>query len=151
MKAIAPSRCWKRSACAWKTKGSASTPPFLASPAKVVFTTHTPVPAGHDRFDARLVEEHIGPLREALGLSQDSLLGLGRENPTNSDELFCMTVLALRLSRRANAVSALHGEVSRAMWTGLFKGKAGRRDSHRAYHQRSACSVLACSADVPAL
>jgi glycogen phosphorylase len=91
---------------------------------EVVFTTHTPVPAGHDRFSPALVEEHIGPLREALGLSQESLLGLGRENSTNQDELFCMTVLALRLSRRANAVSALHGEVSRAMWTGLFRGKA---------------------------
>ena len=90
---------------------------------EVVFTTHTPVPAGHDRFDAGLVEEHIGPLREALGLSQESLLGLGRENPNNSDELFCMTVLALRLSRRANAVSSLHAEVSRAMWTGLFRNK----------------------------
>jgi starch phosphorylase len=90
---------------------------------EVVFTTHTPVPAGHDRFDAALVEEHIGPLREALGLSQISLMGLGRENPNNTDELFCMTVLALRLSRRANAVSALHAEVSRAMWTGLFKDK----------------------------
>ena len=90
---------------------------------EVVFTTHTPVPAGHDRFDAGLVEEHIGPLREALGLSQESLLGLGREYPNNSDELFCMTVLALRLSRRANAVSALHAEVSRAMWTGLFRNK----------------------------
>ncbi len=90
---------------------------------EVVFTTHTPVPAGHDRFDAGLVEEHIGPLREALGLSQESLLGLGRENPNNADELFCMTVLALRLSRRANAVSALHAEVSRAMWTKLFRNK----------------------------
>jgi len=90
---------------------------------EVVFTTHTPVPAGHDRFDAGLVEEHIGPLRDALGLSQESLLGLGREKPTNSDELFCMTVLALRLSRRANAVSSLHAEVSRAMWTGLFQDK----------------------------
>jgi glycogen phosphorylase len=87
---------------------------------EVVFTTHTPVPAGHDRFDAGLIEEHIGPLREALGLSKESLMGLGRENPNNADELFCMTVLALRLSRRANAVSALHAEVSRAMWTGLF-------------------------------
>lgn len=90
---------------------------------EVVFTTHTPVPAGHDRFDAGLVEEHIGPLREALGLSKESLMGLGRENANNSDELFCMTVLALRLSRRANAVSALHAEVSRAMWTGLFRDK----------------------------
>jgi starch phosphorylase len=90
---------------------------------EVVFTTHTPVPAGHDRFDASLVEEHLGPLRESLGLSQESFLGLGRERPNNLDELFCMTVVALRLSRRANAVSALHGEVSRAMWTGLNPGK----------------------------
>jgi len=91
---------------------------------EVVFTTHTPVPAGHDRFDAGLVEEHIGPLREALGLSRERLLGLGRENPANADESFCMTVLALRLSRLANAVSSVHAEVSRAMWTGLFQGKA---------------------------
>jgi starch phosphorylase len=90
---------------------------------EVAFTTHTPVPAGHDRFDSGLVEEHLGPLRDALGLSHDSLMGLGRENPGNSGEQFCMTVLGLRLSRRANAVSALHGEVSRAMWTGLFPGK----------------------------
>lgn len=90
---------------------------------EVVFTTHTPVPAGHDRFRAELVEEHLGLLRESLGLSQESFLGLGRENPNNADELFCMTVLALRLSQHANAVSALHGEVSRAMWTGLFRGK----------------------------
>jgi starch phosphorylase len=90
---------------------------------EVVFTTHTPVPAGHDRFDADLIEEHLGPLRDGLGLSQDSLMGLGREKPSNQQELFCMTVLGLRLSRRANAVSALHGEVSRAMWTGLCPGK----------------------------
>jgi starch phosphorylase len=90
---------------------------------EVVFTTHTPVPAGHDRFDAGLVEEHLGPLREALHLSPETFLGLGREHPGNNDETFCMTVLALRMSRRANAVSALHGEVSRAMWTGLSAGK----------------------------
>src|SRR5271157_3418689 len=89
---------------------------------EVVFTTHTPVPAGHDRFDADLVEEHLGPLREALGLSRESFMALGREHP-ESDERFCMTVLGLRLSRHANAVSSLHGEVSRAMWTGLFPGK----------------------------
>ncbi len=91
---------------------------------EVVFTTHTPVPAGHDRFDAAMVEEHIGPLREKLGLEKAALLALGREDPMNADELFCMTVLALRISRRANAVSALHAKVSRAMWTGLFHGKA---------------------------
>ncbi len=90
---------------------------------EVVFTTHTPVPAGHDRFEADLIEEHLGPLREGLGLSQESLMGLGREKPSNQQETFCMTVLGLRFSRRANAVSALHGEVSRAMWTGLCPGK----------------------------
>src|SRR5580693_1978702 len=90
---------------------------------EVVFTTHTPVPAGHDRFNGDLIEEHLGPLRESLGLSQESLMGLGREDPNNQHETFCMTVLGLRLSRRANAVSALHGEVSRAMWTGLCPGK----------------------------
>jgi starch phosphorylase len=90
---------------------------------EVVFTTHTPVPAGHDRFDADLIEEHLGPLRDAMGLSQETMMGLGREKPGNHAETFCMTVVGLRLSRRANAVSALHGEVSRAMWTGLVPGK----------------------------
>ncbi|HVO92745.1 MAG TPA: alpha-glucan family phosphorylase [Terriglobales bacterium] len=90
---------------------------------QVVFTTHTPVPAGYDRFNSDLLEEHLGPLRDQLGLSHDSLMALGRETPGNSSEEFCVTVLALKLSRRANAVSALHGEVSRNMWTGLYPGK----------------------------
>jgi starch phosphorylase len=90
----------------------------------VIFTTHTPVPAGHDRFSADMIEEHLGPLREKMDLSHDQLMELGRENPTNQEEQFCMTVLGLKLSRRANAVSALHGEVSRAMWAGLYPGKA---------------------------
>ena len=89
----------------------------------VVFTTHTPVPAGHDRFPADMVEEHLGPVRDNLGISHEQLMQLGRENPGNHDEQFCMTVLALKLSRRSNAVSALHGEISRAMWTGLYPGK----------------------------
>ena len=86
---------------------------------EVVFTTHTPVPAGHDRFGADLIEEHLGPLREAMGLSHEGLMAFGRETPGNQSEEFCMTVLGLKLSRRANAVSALHGEVSREMWVGL--------------------------------
>jgi glycogen phosphorylase len=90
---------------------------------EVVFTTHTPVPAGHDRFNADLIEEHLGPIRDGLGLSREGLMELGRERPNDQNETFCMTVLGLKLSRRANAVSALHGEVSRAMWTGLRPGK----------------------------
>ncbi|MGA2672854.1 MAG: alpha-glucan family phosphorylase [Terracidiphilus sp.] len=92
-------------------------------PREVIFTTHTPVPAGHDRFPADLIEEHLGPLREQLGLSLENLMGFGREHSTDQQETFCMTVLGLKLSRRANAVSSLHGEVSRAMWWGLYPGK----------------------------
>jgi len=85
-----------------------------------VFTTHTPVPAGHDRFDAQLIEEHLGPLRDKLGISYEQLLGLGRVEPHDESETFCMTVLGLKLSRRANAVSSLHGHVSRRMWAHLW-------------------------------
>ena len=87
---------------------------------RTVFTTHTPVPAGHDRFDGEMVEEHLGPLRDALGISFEQLMGLGRVEPQNEHETLCMTVLALKLSRRANAVSSLHGQVSRRMWAHLW-------------------------------
>jgi len=89
---------------------------------QVVFTTHTPVPAGHDRFSAELIEEHLGPLRDALGLSQEAFLALGRVDPADQAEEFCMTVLALKACHRANAVSSLHGHVSRAMWQPLYPG-----------------------------
>jgi starch phosphorylase len=85
-----------------------------------VFTTHTPVPAGHDRFDSSLIEEHLGPLRDALHLDHQGLMGLGRIDPHNQEETFCMTVLAFKTSRRANAVSNLHGVVSRRMWRNLW-------------------------------
>ena len=90
---------------------------------QVVFTTHTPVPAGHDRFHPDLIEEHLGPLRDALGLDYNTFMGLGRVEPQDPHEEFCMTVLALKLSRRANAVSSLHGQVSRVMWSGLFPSR----------------------------
>ena len=88
--------------------------------AMTVFTTHTPVAAGHDRFPAGLVEEHLGKIREALHLSYDDFMGLGRVYPADPNEPFCMTVLALKLSRYANGVSSLHGTVSRRMWQPLF-------------------------------
>ena len=80
------------------------------------FTTHTPVPAGHDRFPADLVEEHLGPLRDSLGLSEKDFLALGRVNADDLSELFCMTVIGFNMSRYSNAVSNLHGVVSRRMW-----------------------------------
>jgi starch phosphorylase len=87
---------------------------------QTVFTTHTPVPAGHDRFPGALVEEHLGPLRDSLGISYEQLMGLGRVEPQNDHEPFCMTVIGLKMSRRANAVSALHGHISRRMWANLW-------------------------------
>jgi starch phosphorylase len=87
---------------------------------QTVFTTHTPVPAGHDRFDGAQIEEHLGPLRDALGISYEQLMGLGRVEPQNESETFCMTVLSLKLSRRANSVSCLHGNVTRRMWAHLW-------------------------------
>lgn len=85
-----------------------------------VFTTHTPVAAGHDRFPPDLIEEHLGTLREELGLSHHDFMALGRVNPEDESETFCMTVLALKSCRRANGVSAIHGTVSRKMWRGLW-------------------------------
>ena len=87
---------------------------------RTVFTTHTPVAAGHDRFGADLIEEHLGPLREELGLSPERLMSLGRVDANNPDETFCITVLGLKLSRCCNAVSSLHGEVTRHMWVDLW-------------------------------
>ncbi len=88
-----------------------------------VFTTHTPVAAGHDRFPAPLVEEHLGKIRESIHVSYDDFMGLGRVYPGDLNEPFCMTVLALKLDRHANGVSALHGQVSRQMWHPLYPNR----------------------------
>ncbi len=85
-----------------------------------VFTTHTPVPAGHDRFPPALMEEQLGWMRQALGLTTEQFMGLGRVKPEQVDETFCMTVIALKVAHRANGVSSLHGDVSRKMWNGLW-------------------------------
>ena len=90
---------------------------------RTVFTTHTPVPAGHDRFPPDTVEEHLGVFREKLGLSHDDFMALGRVNPRDSSEPFCMTVMALKNSRRANGVSAIHADVSRQIWHSLWPAR----------------------------
>ena len=81
-----------------------------------VFTTHTPVPAGNDRFPPDLMQPYFEEYARRMGLSWKVLLALGREDPRDDSESFCMTVLALRLSRFNNGVSTLHGHVSRNMW-----------------------------------
>ncbi len=85
-----------------------------------VFTTHTPVPAGIDRFSSELLEKYLGPSVRGAGLEFDELLRLGQEAPGKPDEPFSMAVLALRLSGHANAVSRLHARVSRRLWLGLL-------------------------------
>lgn len=91
---------------------------------KTAFTTHTPVPAGHDRFPPDILEESLHTLRHRLHLNEYEFHSLGRVNPHNPHEPFCMTVLAIKMSERTNAVSHLHGRVSRAMWRELWPGRA---------------------------
>ncbi len=85
-----------------------------------VFTTHTPVPAGNERFSPQLMEKYFKKISAELGLGWKDFLAMGREDPKNEGEDFCLTVLALRLSARNNGVSRLHGEVSRSMWNGIW-------------------------------
>ena len=84
-----------------------------------VFTTHTPVPAGNDRFPMWLMEKYFSKMWGELGLTSEQFLDLGKETTTWGDQ-FTMPILALKLSERSNGVSKLHGEVSRAMWHFLW-------------------------------
>ena len=89
--------------------------------ASTVFTTHTPVPAGHDRYSPDLVARELHGLMRRTGLDAGQLADLGRIHQGDAAEPFCMTVLALRLSQRVNGVSKLHGEVSRDMWKEFYQ------------------------------
>ncbi|MGW7261724.1 glycosyltransferase family 1 protein [Streptomyces sp. NPDC054834] len=91
--------------------------------AGTVFTTHTPVPAGIDRFDRELVARHFGPDAELPRIDVERILRLGMETyPGGEPNLFNMAVMGLRLAQRANGVSLLHGQVSREMFAGLWPG-----------------------------
>ncbi|MSQ89977.1 MAG: alpha-glucan family phosphorylase [Phycisphaerales bacterium] len=91
-----------------------------------VFTTHTPVPAGHDRYDPKMVCEELASIAARSGLSPAEFADLGRIRGGDASETFCMTVLALRLAQRVNGVSQLHGEVSREMWKDFYAGTASK-------------------------
>ena len=85
-----------------------------------MFTTHTPVPAGHDRFSNDLMKFVFDQHVEHYGMTMDELIHFGREHADNPNDIFCMTVLAMKMSRTANGVSELHGAVSREMWKPLY-------------------------------
>lgn len=89
-----------------------------------VFTTHTPVAAGNDEFDATLVTRVFGvSYPRELGLTEEEFLALGRVEPNNKTERYGLTPLAIRMCRSTNGVSRKHGEVSRALWQKLYPGK----------------------------
>jgi starch phosphorylase len=84
------------------------------------FTTHTPVPAGIDRFPPALIEKYLGHYFDRFGVDREEIMSLGRENPNDSNSPFNMAIFALHTTAYANGVSKLHGEVSRNMWKSLY-------------------------------
>ena len=119
--------------------------------ASSVFTTHTPVPAGHDRYDPKWIIKYLAPIRAALGLEREDFLALGRENPADKKEPFCMTVLALKLSEHVNGVAKLHGQVSRGNVAGRLRREIRRQSPDRARNQRRPYSDLAGTGNRAAL
>lgn len=99
--------------------------------ASSLYTVHTPVPAGHDYFDEGLFDKYMGEYPQKLGISWNDLMNMGRENP-NTNERFSMSVFALNTCQEANGVSWLHGEVSKKMFAGIWKGY-NWQESHVGY------------------
>ncbi len=119
---------------------------------QIVFTTHTPVPAGHDRFSRRAPRgAPRAAARSARPGSARASWRWGRVDPDDGDEEFCMTVLALKASRRANAVSSLHGRsVTRHVEAAVSRRRRGP-GADRPHHQRRPRAHLAGAADASAL
>ena len=99
--------------------------------ASSLYTVHTPVPAGHDYFEESLFGKYLGEYPAKLGISWSDLMNMGRENP-DTNERFSMSVFALNTCQEANGVSWLHGEVSKKMFAGVWKGYAPE-ESHVGY------------------
>lgn len=90
--------------------------------ASSLYTVHTPVPAGHDYFDESLFGKYMGGYPQKMGISWSDLMDLGRNNPGDSGERFCMSVFACNTSQEVNGVSWLHGKVSQEMFSSIWKG-----------------------------
>ena len=90
--------------------------------ASSLYTVHTPVPAGHDYFDAELFGKYMSGYPQMLGISWDEFIGMGRMNPEDKSERFCMSTFACNTSQEVNGVSWLHGEVSKKMFAGIWSG-----------------------------
>ena len=90
--------------------------------ASSLYTVHTPVPAGHDYFDEGLFGKYMGGYPQRMGISWQDLMDLGRTNPGDSNERFCMSTFACNTCQEVNGVSWLHGKVSQEMFSGIWKG-----------------------------
>ena len=90
--------------------------------ASSLYTVHTPVPAGHDYFDEGLFGKYMGGYAGRLGISWDEFIGMGRENPDDHSERFCMSIFACNTCQEVNGVSKLHGWVSQKMFSPIWKG-----------------------------
>ena len=90
--------------------------------ASSLYTVHTPVPAGHDYFDEGLFSKYMRGYADLLGISWDEFIGMGRMNPDDHSERFCMSTFACNTSQEVNGVSWLHGEVSKKMFAGIWPG-----------------------------
>ncbi|MFA6831414.1 MAG: alpha-glucan family phosphorylase [Bacteroidaceae bacterium] len=90
--------------------------------ASSLYTVHTPVPAGHDYFDESLFGKYMNKYPAKLGLTWDEFIGLGRINPDDKGERFCMSTFACNTSQEINGVSWLHGKVSQEMFAPIWKG-----------------------------
>ena len=87
-----------------------------------LYTVHTPVPAGHDYFDEGLFGKYMGGYAQMLGITWDEFIGMGRQNPEDKSERFCMSTFACNTCQEVNGVSWLHGKVSQEMFAGIWKG-----------------------------
>ncbi len=87
-----------------------------------LYTVHTPVPAGHDYFDEALFSKYMGGYASMLGITWDEFIGMGRMNPEDKNERFCMSTFACNTCQEVNGVSWLHGEVSKKMFAGIWQG-----------------------------
>ena len=111
-------------------------------PRTTVFTTHTPVAAGHDEFAVDLVKPYLKPLEDQLNVSVDEILSWGQPVGSNADAPLSMFILALHMSAYCNGVSKLHGAVAQRMWSSCLAPEARRRSADFLCHQRYPCSDI---------
>ncbi len=118
--------------------------------ASSLYTVHTPVPAGHDYFDEGLFGKYMGGYPQRMGISWDDLMNLGRINPGDTSERFCMSTFACNTCQEVNGVSWLHGKVSQEMFSGIWKGYLPE-ESHVGYVTNGVHFPTWCSSEWKAL